>query len=99
MEFLDRDLEFLAGTGAGEGLDFYDVKDITVNYKCAGSNVLHTHVHTTFDAYTVVYNLDINDTFNCDDRVKYKYLYSIFFLYFRKKFLYELLNITLLKCM
>lgn len=36
MEFLDRDLEFLAGTGAGEGLDFYDVKDITVNYKCAG---------------------------------------------------------------
>ncbi|XP_052706401.1 uncharacterized protein LOC128181881 [Crassostrea angulata] len=35
MEFLDRDLEFLAGTGAGEGLDFYDVKDITVNYKCA----------------------------------------------------------------
>lgn len=37
MEFLDRDLEFLAGTGAGEGLDFYDVKDITVNYKCAGA--------------------------------------------------------------
>ncbi|XP_048747647.2 uncharacterized protein LOC125659895 [Ostrea edulis] len=34
MEFLDRDLEFLAGTGAGVGLDFYDVKDITVNYQC-----------------------------------------------------------------
>jgi hypothetical protein len=34
MEFLDRDLEFLAGTGAGVGLDFYDVKDIMVNYQC-----------------------------------------------------------------
>lgn len=40
MEFLDRDLEFLAGTGAGEGLDFYDVKDITVNYQCAGEEVV-----------------------------------------------------------
>jgi hypothetical protein len=35
MEFLDRDLEFLAGTGAGVGLDFYDVKDITKQYQCA----------------------------------------------------------------
>ncbi|XP_052706403.1 uncharacterized protein LOC128181882 isoform X2 [Crassostrea angulata] len=35
MEFLDRDLEFLAGTGGGQGLDFYDIKDIIVDYQCA----------------------------------------------------------------
>lgn len=38
IKFLDRDLEFLAGTGAGQGMDFYDVKDIIVNYQCAGSS-------------------------------------------------------------
>lgn len=36
IEFLDRDLEFLAGTGAGEGLDFYDIKDVIVDYQCTG---------------------------------------------------------------
>lgn len=66
MEFLDRDLEFLAGTGAGEGLDFYDVKDITVNYKCAGSNVLHTNVHTNFDSCCSKHKAFKNENFqNC----------------------------------
>lgn len=36
IEFLDKDLEFLAGTGAGKGMDFYDIKDIIVIYQCAG---------------------------------------------------------------
>lgn len=36
IKFLDKDLEFLAGTGAGEGMDFYDIKDVIVNYECAG---------------------------------------------------------------
>ncbi|XP_065926159.1 zinc metalloproteinase nas-1-like [Magallana gigas] len=36
IEFLDKDLEFLAGSSAGEGLDFYDIKDVIVNYQCAG---------------------------------------------------------------
>lgn len=40
IEFLDRDLEFLAGTGAGEGLDFYDIKDVIVDYQCTGKVVL-----------------------------------------------------------
>lgn len=40
IEFLDKDLEFLAGTGAGEGLDFYDIKDVIVNCQCAGYVVL-----------------------------------------------------------
>lgn len=40
IEFLDRDLEFLAGTGAGEGLDFYDIKDVIVDYQCTGYVVL-----------------------------------------------------------
>lgn len=31
MEFLDKDLEFLAGTGAGEGMSFYEIKDVIVN--------------------------------------------------------------------
>lgn len=59
MEFLDRDLEFLAGTGAGEGLDFYDVKDITVNYKCAGeessNHLLKWNVlfHDTFKVHVI----------------------------------------------
>lgn len=39
IQFLDKDLEFLAGTGAGEGMSFYDVKDVIVNYQCAGEVV------------------------------------------------------------
>lgn len=35
IEFKDRDLEFLVATGVGEGMDFYDVKDVVVNYQCA----------------------------------------------------------------
>uniref|UniRef100_K1PS83 Metalloendopeptidase n=1 Tax=Magallana gigas TaxID=29159 RepID=K1PS83_MAGGI len=35
IEFLDKDLEFLAGTAAGEGISFYDIKDVIVNYQCA----------------------------------------------------------------
>lgn len=31
MEFLDKDLEFLAGTGAEEGMSFYEIKDVIVN--------------------------------------------------------------------
>lgn len=31
MEFLDKDLEFLAGTGAGEGMSFHEIKDVIVN--------------------------------------------------------------------
>lgn len=31
MEFLDKDLEFLAGTGAGEGMSFYEIKGVIVN--------------------------------------------------------------------
>ena len=35
MQFTDRKLEFLAGDSST--LDFYDVMDITANYKCAGN--------------------------------------------------------------
>ncbi|XP_034328389.2 uncharacterized protein [Magallana gigas] len=35
IKFLDKDLEFLAGTGDAQGMDFYDVKDVVVNYQCA----------------------------------------------------------------
>lgn len=37
IKFLDKDLEFLAGSGDAQGMDFYDVKDVVVNYQCAGS--------------------------------------------------------------
>lgn len=37
IKFLDKDLEFLASTGDAQGMDFYDVKDVVVNYQCAGS--------------------------------------------------------------
>lgn len=35
LQFLDKDLEFLAGMGEEEGMGFYDIKDVIVNYECA----------------------------------------------------------------
>lgn len=45
IEFKDSDLEFLAATGAGEGMDFYDVKDVVVNYQCAGTCNWHLRLN------------------------------------------------------